>query len=142
VGTGRAVAGTTNSSGQVRLSPVVIDRAGTRALVVRYAGGSGGSGKTEKRQNVSVLAEVSKIATRSSGSGTMRSFVMTLTDDDATRHPYAGAKLTVGYGGRSVTVTTDRNGRATLQLRSGTHVDIRYGGKPGYVAVATARTVV
>lgn len=142
VGSGKAVAGTTNSSGQVRLSPIVIDRAGTRALVVRYAGDASGAGKAEKRQNVTVLAEVSKIATRSSGTGSTRAFTITLTDDDATRHPYGGAKLTVGYSGKSVTVTTDRNGRATLQLRAGTHVDIRYAGKPGYVAVGTARTVV
>jgi hypothetical protein len=140
VGTGKAVAGTTNSSGQVRLSPIVIDRAGTRALVVRYAGSSDGSGKAEKRQNITVLAEVSKIATKSTGTGSMRTFIMTLTDDDATRHPYAGAKLTVAYSGRSVTVTTDRSGRATLTLRSGTHVDIRYAGRSGYVAAGTART--
>ena len=126
----------------MRLSPIVVDRAGTRSLVVRYAGDANGSGKAEKRQNVTVLAEVSKIATKSTGSGSTRTFTMTLTDDDATRHPYGGAKLSVAHSGKSVTVTTDRNGRATLTLRAGTHVDIRYAGKGGYVAAGTARTTV
>jgi hypothetical protein len=140
VGAGTAVAGTTNSAGQVRLSPRVVDRAGTRVLSVRYAGDA--SSKTETRKPLTLLAEVSKISTGSSGTGPTHTFTMTLTDDDAPRHPYAGAKLTVGYSGKTVTVTTDRSGRATLKLKPGTHIDVRYGGKSGFVLPATARTVV
>jgi hypothetical protein len=142
VGAGKAVAGTTNSSGQVKLQPVVIDKAGTRALVVRYAGASDGSGKAEKRQSITVVAEVSKIATKTSGTGNPRTFTITLTDDDAVRHPYSGAALTVSYSGRTVTVKTNSAGQASLQIRSGTHVDITYAGRSGYVQPATARTTV
>jgi hypothetical protein len=142
VGAGKAVAGTTNSAGQVKLRPVVIDKAGTRALVVRYAGAAGGSGKAESRKAITVLAEVARLATKSSGTGSTRTFTITLTDDDAVRHPYANAKVTVSYSGRSVTVTTNSSGQASLKIRVGTHVDLRYAGRAGYVQAATARTVV
>jgi hypothetical protein len=141
VGAGKAVAGTTNSAGQVRLNPVVIDKAGTRALVVRYAGDSSGAGKAETRKSLTVVGEVSKLATRSSGSGSSRTFTITLTDDDAVRHPYASARLSVSYSGRTVAVTTNSAGQASLKIRSGTHVDIRYAGRTGYVQATSARTV-
>ena len=142
VGAGSAVAGTTDSAGQVRLLPRVVDRAGTRALVVRFAGNADGSGKTEVRRNITVLEEVSKIATASSSTGSSRTFTITLTDDDPVRNPLAGAKVTLKFNGRTVTLTTDRNGRAKLSMRNGQRVDIRYDGRPGFVLPGTARTIV
>ena len=142
VGSGPVAAATTNAQGQARLLARVVDRAGTRALVVRHAGASDGSGKAEARKSITVLAEVSKIATRSSGSGSLRTFTVTLTDDDPVRHPYGGAKLTLAYNQRTITVTTDSSGRASIRVRQGTRIDIRYAGRPGFVLSSYARTIV
>jgi hypothetical protein len=142
-GSGPVAAGTTNASGQVRLLARVTDPAGSRLLLVRYPGDPGGGGAVQARHSIYVVAEVSKIAYRSTGAGATRTFTITLTDDDApTKHPYAGSTVTFGFSGRTVKATTDRFGRASVQAQQGAHIDIRYPGRGSYVRAATARTVV
>lgn len=142
VGSGPVVAGTTSSSGQVRLPVRVTDRAGSRVLSVRYAGEPGGEGGAQVRATITVVPEVSKIASSSSGTGATRTFSITLTDDDATRHPYVGATVTFGYSGQTVKVSTNRYGKASVQAKPGARIDVRYAGRAGYVSPATARTIV
>ena len=50
--------------------------------------------------------------------------------------------MTLKFNGRTVTLTTDRNGRAKLSMRNGQRVDIRYDGRAGFVLPGTARTIV
>jgi hypothetical protein len=120
-----------------------VDAAGSRTLLVSYAGDASGAGAAQVRRSIAVVAEVSKIAYRSSGTGSVHTFTITLTDDDSpSRHPYAGALVTFGYSGKTVSVRTDSAGRASVQAKPGAHIDVRYGGRSGYVRPATARTVV
>jgi hypothetical protein len=143
VGSGPVAAGTTNTSGQVRLAARVSDPAGSRLLLIRYPGDPSGAGAAQARTSINVVAEVSKIAYRSTGAGTTRTFTITLTDDDApTKHPYAGSTVTFGFSGKTVKATTDRLGRASVQAKPGAHIDVRYAGRSGYVRAGTARTVV
>lgn len=142
VGSGAVVSGTTGSSGQVRLLPRVTDPAGRRVLSVRYAGDASGTGNAQVRLSITVVAEVSKIASTSTGAGSLRTFTITLTDDDSPRHPYVGAAVTFAYSGKTVKVSTNRYGRASVQAKPGARIDVRYPGRPGYVSPATARTIV
>jgi hypothetical protein len=111
-------------------------------LSVRAPGDADGSGKAEARTSINVVAEVSKIAYRSSGTGSTRTFTITLTDDDARRNPFAGALVKFAYSGKSVSVRTDSAGRASVKAGAGAQINVSYAGRSGYVRPATARTTV
>lgn len=73
-----------------------------------------------------------------SGSGSTRTLAATLTDDDP-RRGLPGQKVTFSFGGRSVTATTDRNGRAVATVPAGSVVDVVFAGRTGFLSAAKVR---
>lgn len=143
IGAGPISRATTDSGGRASFAVAVVDAAGRRNVLVSYAGDASGAGAFQVRRDIAVLAEVSKIAYRSSGTGSVHTFTITLTDDDSpSRHPYAGAVVTFAYSGKRVSVRTNSLGRASVQAKPGARVDVSYGGRSGFVRPATARTIV
>ena len=138
VGNGPWVAATTDADGLTTLNVPVTDAAGTRTLLVRAAGSAG---DRELRSSLRVLVERALLSLRSSGSGTTRTVVATLTDDDAPRRALAGQRVVLSFGGRSVAVTTDSRGRAAVEVPAGSSVDASYAGRPGHLSAAKARVV-
>jgi len=141
IGRGPLTTAKTDAGGRALLRPSVIDAAGARILVVRYAGGADGANAIEQRKTTIVVAEVSRITHRTVRTGPTRAFTITLTDDDVPAHPYAGATVTFEFDGRKVSAVTNRNGQATITVRP-TRIDIRYAGRTGFVRPAYARAIV
>lgn len=143
LGNGTAAAGRTDGNGRLRLQVPIPGPAGTKTLVVTYAGDENKAGAATVRRSVTVLPERSLLTYTTSGSGDTRLLTITLIDDDEpTRHPYANVPVTFGYEQRYTTVRTDRRGQAFLRVRTGTKVDMDYAGRSGYVTSAKRRTTV
>lgn len=132
-GTAAAVAGTTNSVGQVKLTTPAKDKAGRRNVVVSFAGDSSSPAKTLNRA-ITTVVEVTRLTKTVSGSGTTRTVTIQLTDDDATKKALAGRTLTFSYSGRTVTLKTDSTGRAKVTARTGAAMDITFAGESGAYA--------
>lgn len=137
VGTGRAVAAKTDSRGMANLTVPVSVAAGTRELLVRSAGSAG---EGELRTTLRVLVERTLLGVRLTGSGATRAATATLTDDDARRRPLSGQRVVFAFGGRTVAASTDRAGRAVVQVPAGSSVSVSYAGRSGFLSAAKART--
>ncbi len=135
LGSGPTVSGKTNSSGTLSLRVPVTGPAAQRTLAVNY-------GTTTVRRATTVLAERSLLNYTITGTGGTRQVTVTLTDDDTTRHPYAGATVTFAYSGKKLTATTDKAGQAIVRVKTGTKMDMTYAGKPGYITSALRQTTV
>ena len=135
IGNGRAVAAKTDEQGTANLAVPVSVAAGARELVVRSAG-SAGDGLL--RSAVRVLEERSVLSVASSGAGADRTVTAVLVDDD--RRPLVGQRLVFTVAGRTVSATTDRAGRASVQAPAGSAVDVAFAGRRGFLSSARART--
>lgn len=134
-----AVAGTTNSSGQVRLTTPVKERSATRNLVVSFAGDASSPAKSVTRA-ITTVNEVTRLRKTVSGSGSTRTVTVQLVEDDATTKVLAGRRILVQYSGTSVTLTTDSSGRAQVTAKAGAAMDITFTGETGTYAQAKIRT--
>lgn len=137
VGDGRAVSGRTDKQGTVNLRVPVTDAAGAHQLVVRS---SGSAGRGELLSDVRVVVERTLLTTRTSGTGSVRAVTALLTDDDSPRRALARQRLVFSFGGRSVAVTTDRSGRASVRVPAGSTVEVAYAGRSGFLGAAKVRT--
>lgn len=138
-GSAPAVAGTTNSSGQVRLRTPARDRAGTRDMVVRFAGDSSAPARTVRRR-ITTVNEVTKLQRTVSGSGSTRTVTVRLVEDDPTTKVLAGRNVIFQFSGRTITVRTDSSGRARVTAGTGAAMDITFTGETGRYAPAKLRT--
>lgn len=137
VGDGRAVSARTDKQGGATVSVPVSEAAGLRQLVVRS---SGSAGQGELRSDMNVLVERALLFAGSRGSGTSRVVTATLTDDDNPRRGLTGQRVTFRFGGRTLTGTTDRSGRATATVPAGSVVEIAFAGRRGFLTAAKVRT--
>lgn len=137
LGAGNPVAGRTDSSGKANLKVPATDAAGSRSLVVSFAGDTSGNAAKEVRKTVTVVVEGVRLSGTSSGTGSVRTYTATLTDDDSpTATPQTGQVLTFQYSGKTVTVKTDSSGRASVRVATGANIAVSYAGRTGYVAPA------
>lgn len=135
IGSGRAVAAKTDAQGTVNLAVPVTVAAGSPELVVQS---SGSAGDGLFRSAMRVVEERSVLSARSSGSGANRTVTAVLADDDG--RALAGQRLAFAFAGRTVAATTDRAGRASVQVPAGTTVDVAFAGRRGFLSSAKART--
>lgn len=136
IGDGRAVSVTTDDSGTASLFVPVVEAAGSRRLTIRS---TGSAGEGWYQTPVRVLIERTVLMVRSTGSGPTRTLTATLSDDDTPRRALTGQRLVFSFANRTVAATTDRTGRASVQVPADTFVDVTYAGRSGFLTPSSFR---